>query len=332
MVNKSQEIAQKILTYLQRKRQKSGYLKTLQKRHRFYGSSRTKLKSWDKFIQDFFSLSFIPRKKISYLSRSEKRKRYGSKIVRIALVVFTTAVILGVVHRPVIHYVETLNLFRIKEIVIHGCNETSRNDIKKIAGVDYKTSMVAISKEEIRKKLLEHSWIKEVRVEKVWPNQLEIAIKEHTASALLVKESGAESEIVFINKYGDVIAPIKPGDDLDYPAITGINNIDEGDKDQLYGDAVDFLRLIARNNPNLPAQSVSEINLDAKEGIIVRLVDFPFPIYFGRGEVDKKYRQLKEVLAVLYKDKKDTVDIDKVSYIRMEYYNNKVLVAQASSG
>lgn len=332
MVNKSQEIAEKIIAFLQRKRQKKGYLNTLQKRHRFYGSSRTLRKPWDKFIQDFFSVSFMPRKRISYLSRFEKRKRYGSKIVRVACVAFTIMVILGVVHRPVIHYVETLNLFRIKEIVIFGCNETSRNDIKKIAGIDYKTSMVAVSRKDIREKLLDNNWIKDAQVKKVWPNQLEISIREHTASALLVRENGVESEIVYINNDGDVIAPIKPGDDLDYPVITGISNVDEEDKNQLYNDAVAFIQLIASNNPNLPAQSVSEINLDAKEGIIVRLVDSPFPIYFGRGEVEKKYRQLRDVLAVLYKDKKDTVDIDKVSYIRMEYYNNKVLVAQASSG
>lgn len=332
MVNKSQEILKKLLTFLQRKRQKNGYLKTLQKRHRFYGSSQSEKKPWERFIQDFFSMSFVPRKKISYLSRSEKRKRYGSKVVRSVAASLIVTVILGVVHRPVIHYVETLDLFQIKEIVIHGCNETNSNDIKKVADVDYKTSMVAISKKDLREKLLEHDWIKDAKVKKVWPNQLIITVQEHIASALLVKQNGTESEIVYIDKHGKIIAPVSPGDDLDYPAITGLSTVAEEDRDQLYDDAVDFLRLIAKNNPNLPAQSVSEINLDAGEGIIIRLVDFPFPIYFGRGEVAKKYRQLRDVLAVLYKDRKDTVDIDKVSYIRMEYYNNKVLVAQANSG
>lgn len=332
MVSRSHDIAKRILSFLQGKRAKKGYLKTQHKRHQFYGSSRQKAKIWERLLQDFFSLSFIPKRKISYLSRSEKRKRYGGKIVRVALVAFTTVVILGVVHRPVIHYVETLNLFRIKKIAIHGCHETSRIEIKGIAGIDYKTSMVAISERNIRERLLAHNWIRDAQVEKVWPNQLQISVYEHTAAALLVKENDTESEIVFVNSHGEIIAPIEPGDDLDLPVITGLSTVAEEDKDQLYGNAVQFLQLIARNNPNLPAQSVSEINLDAKEGIIIRLVDFPFPIYFGRGEVVKKYRQLREVLAVLYKDKKDTVDIDNVSYIRMEYYNNKVLVAQESSG
>lgn len=332
MVNSSQEMAKRILNFLDRKRTERGYLKADQKRHHFYGSSSKTALIRKRIIRALFSLSFVPQKKISYLSRTEKRKRYGGKILRAVLVIFTATAILGVVHKPVIHYVETLTLFQIKKIAIHGCHETRRTDIKDIAGIDYKTSMVTISAKDLRKRLLEHDWISDAHIEKVWPNHLIITVYEHTPAALLVKTSGPESGIFYVNSSGEVIAPIEPGDDLDFPVITGFDTVIDRERDRLYADAVKFLKLIARNNPNLPAQSVSEINFDAREGIIIRLVDFPFPIYFGSGEVEKKYRQLREVLAVLYKDKKDTVDIGNVSYIRMEYYNNKVLVAQESSG
>ena len=62
------------------------------------------------------------------------------------------------------------------------------------------------------------------------------------------------------------------------------------------------------------------------------LVDYPFPIYFGKGEVRTKYSRLKRVLEVLYKETEQGMTIADVAYIRMDYLENKVLVAHSGSG
>lgn len=258
--------------------------------------------------------------------------RYGRAVIRIFIVFLFVSVTLGIVHRPVIHYVQSLDLFFIKKIEIEGYAVTNPLQIKKIVGLDYTTSMFAVNSNELEEKLVDHAWIKSAHVKKVWPHDLHIKVQEHEAAALLAKGSADYEKLAYINNRGEEIAPVLPGDDLDFPVITIEKGFSGEKKDVLFNDAVYFLRLVAGNNPNLPAQSVSEIHLNSSEGIVIRLVDFPFPIYFGEGEVREKYRRLRKVLAVLYKKRRDNTDISQVSYIRMEYYNNKVLVAQSNSG
>jgi hypothetical protein len=308
------------------------YLRSLEKRHHTFGSSkRTKTPWYATLLMIKTKILPVARRK-SYLSRSEKRLRYGRIFFKFASVFLFVSVTLAVVHKPVIHYVEGLDLFFIKKIDIKGCGVTNPSQIKKIAGLNYTTSMFAVDPDLLADKLASHDWIRSAEVKKVWPQELQIQIHEHNAAALLVGGVAGYEKMVYINSRGENIAPVNPGDDLDFPVITIENGFVGEKKDELFNDAVYFLRLVAGNNPNLPAQSVSEIHLNPSEGIVIRLVDFPFPIYFGEGEVSKKYRQLREVLAVLYKKRNDKSDISQISYIRMEYYHNKVLVAQSNSG
>jgi cell division protein FtsQ len=311
---------------------RNGYLRSLEKRHLTFDSAKKAKTSWYSGVLMIKKKILPASRRKSYLSRSEKRLRYGRTFLRIATIFLLVSVTLGVVHRPVIHYVEGLDLFFLKKIDIRGYGVTSPSQIKKIAGLDYTTSMFAVDPDVVVGKLVSHDWIRSAKIKKIWPHDLQIQIQEHKAAALLVGDVAGYEKMVYINSRGERIAPVNPGDDLDFPVITIENGFTGEKKDELFNDAVYFLRLVAGNNPNLPAQSVSEIHLNSSEGIIIRLVDFPFPIYFGEGEVKKKYRQLREVLAVLYKKKKDKTDISQISYIRMEYYQNKVLVAQSNSG
>lgn len=332
MVKILASIIHKYQQVFSRRSKRNGYLRSLEKRHQTFGSSKKAKTQWDAAVLKVKKKIFSGSRRKSYLSRSEKRLRYGRIFFKFGSIFLFVSVTLGVVHKPVIHYAEGLDLFFIKKIDIKGCGVTSASQVKKIAGLDYTTSMFAVDSEQLADKLTGHDWIRSAEVKKVWPHELQIQIHEHNASAMMVEGVAGYEKMVYINSRGEKIAPVNPGDDLDFPVITIENGFVGDKKDELFNDAIYFLRLVAGNNPNLPAQSVSEIHLNSSEGIVIRLVDFPFPIYFGEGEVRKKYRQLREVLAILYKKRKSKTDISQISYIRMEYYHNKVLVAQSNSG
>lgn len=295
-----------------------------------YGSAkteRTRLKKFPAKLKRCFSFG---KKRRSYLSRQEKRKKYYGIAVKIGGILLCSAFTVGMVWTPVTRYAKTIEFFWIKNIAIQGCTKVNPADIRKIAGLDYMTSMFDVDNERLRAEFMEQPWVRDARIDKNWPDEISIRIEEYTAAALLVQGVPGEEKLVYINRNGKAIAPVAPGDNLDYPVVTGKNTIPEEEGELLYEDAVAFLHLIGQNNPNLPAQLVSEINFDPSEGLIVRLVNYPFPIFFGRGEVKKKYRQLRKVLAVLYKKRGNSVDINHVSFIRMEYYDDKVLVAQSN--
>lgn len=310
---------------------KSGYKLPPRSKVKNYGQRQTVWRSWLVLIKRRFS-SFSLSRKRSHLSRAEKRKIVRKKTVKVLLSIGVFLFVLVMLKKPVQNFVTSLQLFQIKDIVITGNRISRSSEIKSMAGFDYNTSILDISPEEVKALLMKHPWIKSAKVERRWPNGITILIREHNVEALLVKGSPREEKFYYINRAGVPIVVVQAGQEIDFPVITGFNGLQEEERGALLQDAITFLKLIRNNNPNLPAQSVSEIHMDKTRGMVVHLVEFPFPIYFGRGEVKNKYNKLLKILAVLYKKKKGNVDIGEVKYIRMDYLEKKVLVAKTRSG
>ena len=63
--------------------------------------------------------------------------------------------------------------------------------------------------------------------------------------------------------------------------------------------------------------------------MLLYLLERTFPIYMGAGgDISTKYNQLAKVLRNLYKTK----EFSKVSYIRLDYQKDTILVGKKESG
>ena len=224
-----------------------------------------------------------------------------------------------------------IKYFRIQEIEVSGCVKTNPVSLRRFADISYEMNMLTIDPEEIQDRLEEHPWIKAASVRRIWPDAITVKINEYRPQALVVQEGKGEFE--YLDRKGNIFAAVRPGQEMDFPVITGLDTFDtDTEKKELLGTAISFLKLAGRNNPNLPSQNVSEIHFSSQGELILYLVEYPFPIYFGKGEIRRKYYQLRKVLEVLYRKKKGNAIIDNVAYIRMDYQKNKVLVAQRQAG
>jgi hypothetical protein len=93
-------------------------------------------------------------------------------------------------------------------------------------------------------------------------------------------------------------------------------------------DVFELLKLANRNNPILPEQSISEIHIAKKGELILYLLDRPFPIYLGKeGKISTRYYRLVKVLKDLYKTK----EFSEVSYIRLDYQKDTILVGKLAA-
>lgn len=216
-------------------------------------------------------------------------------------------------------------------VVIDGCHVTTPAEIRELGEIRYHTNLFSINPIRLAAILDRHPWIKKAVIHRDWPNKLVIDISEHVPEALAVMGAPGQEQFYYVDAKGVPFISAKPGQDFDFPVITGMDRLKADRRREVLHDAMQFIELVKRNNPNLPAQSISEVHLDSTEGMIVYLVEYPFPIYFGVGEVRKKYKQLEDVLEVLYKQRKEGMLISQVEYIRMDYSENKVLVAQSRS-
>ncbi len=229
------------------------------------------------------------------------------------------------------HLLGDLQYFRIHDIEFSGCVVTSDRDLKKFSGISYEMNMLTIDAAAVKSRLQQHPWVEYANVRRIWPDRLEVSIQEHRPLALVAIDG--EKGFRYLSRKGENFAVVAPGQDIDFPVITGIDGITSGsEREKIISEILSFLKLARMNNPNLPAQNVSEIHCTPEGELVIFLVKHPFPIYFGKGDIKRKYYQLRKVLGILYRKKKGKVLIESVAYIRMDYQENKVLVAKSLAG
>lgn len=291
-------------------------------------------------------LSSASRKKSLREKWQAKKERHGQQIAGVAgpqketeQSYFKKAIVVGVVLvggyfitiGALSTFLGDLLYFRIHEIEFSGCAVTKQKILRKYANISYELNMLTLQPRVMEKRLEEHPWIEHASIRRIWPDSLVVSIKEYRPRALVVQ--GDEDGFLYLDRKGVLFAAVKVGQDLDFPVITGLDVFKtEDEKKELLASANMFLRLAGENNPNLPAQNISEIHFTTEGELILYLVERPFPIYFGKGAMRRKFSQLHRVLKVLYKKKKGKAIIENVAYIRMDYQEDKVLVARSHSG
>jgi cell division septal protein FtsQ len=215
---------------------------------------------------------------------------------------------------------ERSEFFQVTAIRIQGCQRVTKNQILELSGVDIHTNLLALDLDEIRARVESHEWVETAEVDRNWPNRLRITIRERVPVALVSLKEGLH----YLDRQGVVFAKVLPPEDLDYPVITGMSGeqLPAGVSGSSLDEALQFIRLAGRGSTVLPGQSISEIHLDAGGSLTLFLVDRPFPIFLGKGEVATKYHRLARVLNRLYKGN----EFAETAYIRMDYLPDKVLV------
>jgi cell division protein FtsQ len=216
--------------------------------------------------------------------------------------------------------------FQIAAIEIEGCQRTTKQEIRELSGLDVHSNLLAISSRRVKDVLAGHDWIERVELSREWPDRLNITVKERSPVALVSLSDGLH----YIDQTATVFAPADKTADLDYPVITGlagVNGLAEADSAVLQ-EALQLIKFASRgDNPNLPVQNISEISI-RENSLVLYLMDRPFPIRLGTGDIWGKYNRLVKVLYWLYKKK----EFDSVSYVYVDYSEDKVLVGMGRGG
>lgn len=232
--------------------------------------------------------------------------------------------------RQIMKSFTSLPFFQVSGITFSGNDSVSEEKLREASKIIlHQTSLIGLDCSRIEANLVAVPWVAKAVVKRNWPSTVEISVVESVPVALLASGKEGKKQLQYIDKKGVPFLRVWPGADIDFPVITGLTEIGEPViRQQAMTEVLIFLKAIGRNNPNLPAQSVSEIHLNQDGEMVVFLVENPFPIFFGKSNIKKKYRRLVQVLKSLYKKQ----DVSRVEYIQLDYLNDKVLVAQSESG
>ena len=221
------------------------------------------------------------------------------------------------------------DFFQITAVKIQGNRMTSKEQVSALSRVDIHTNLLAVNVNQVESLLESHPWIARAEVVRDWPNRLLIILQEKNPVALLNRETG----LFYLDSRGGIIAAVNPSQELDFPVITGLekfqfNSVTSENIPEPLQDVYALLKLANRNNPILPEQNISEIHLAENGELVLYLLDKPFPIYMGSdGKISTRYNSLVKVLKDLYK----TQEFSEVSYIRLDYKKDTILVGKLES-
>ncbi len=221
------------------------------------------------------------------------------------------------------------NFLQVEHLKITGNVVVSEKSIRQTAAiVEHKTGMLGIDLDKIKKDIESMPWIRMARVKRSWPATVLLEVEEEKAHALLLTEKEGKQQLQYMDDKGRLFLAARSGGKLDFPVITGLSDIaDRQLRDKALADVLVLLARMKKNNPYLPTHSLSEIHLTSQGEMILYLVEYPFPIFFGKGNVKQKYWRLVQIMKPLYKNHKGRKRIESVSYIQMEYMDDKVRVA-----
>ena len=230
--------------------------------------------------------------------------------------------------------VEGMDFFRVNKIEVSGCNAVSREKVVEASGITLRqSSLLTIDLDQCRERIAKLPWVAKAEVTRSWPARVVIAIEENAPVALVHSGSGEGAPLRLLDGGGKVFSEASLGGDIDFPVITGwLEVADQEVKDRAMREILAFLRKVRTNDPHLPAHSLSEVHITPSGEMVLYLVEYPFPIFFGNGNSEKKYSRLIQVLRALYKKPNGKELLSQIAYIQMDYLNDKVLVVERAAG
>jgi len=272
---------------------------------------------------------FRPRKGVA---APQVRRRKGG-LLRPVLLLVLLVLAAGLAGRLGFRVLTRSDIFRLTEVTVTGNTTVDESRLLSLAGLRPGINLLTLDRRAALAGITGLRWIRKAELHVQWPSRVLIQVQEYQPLALVALQEEEREGLYYVARDGTLFAPVQPGQDVDFPVLTGdlvgMGLEEDGiAADSLAGQALYLLRLAGRSNAILPAQAISEIHLDPARGLIVYLVDRPFPIYLGRERIRIRYWRLVRILERLYRKKK----IEQIREIRMDYAENRALVAMLPSG
>jgi len=128
------------------------------------------------------------RRKLAKVKRQEPRNWTGlwSHVVQALPVVLVAVLVAGATLGGYRLYLEVLSspYLGLKQVVVNGNERISDEEIEMVASLAPKTNLLQIDVAAVEARIAEHPWIQRVKVEREFPNRIEISVVEHKAAAI----------------------------------------------------------------------------------------------------------------------------------------------------
>jgi len=189
-----------------------------------------------------------------------------------------------------VHLITSHPYFALTSIEIEGNRRLERREVLQWAGVSEGRSAWGATPGVVRARLLNHPWIRQVQVQREFPNRLMIAVQERRPVAIVLADGPR-----FVDRYGRVLGPLRDDDSRDFPIISGLDGTEVADFSSIgMHRALQLLRWCERLHS---LDTVSEIHVDRARGVTVFPRRTAVAVVLGWGRWREKLQRSARVFA-----------------------------------
>jgi len=195
-------------------------------------------------------------------------------------------------------FLSTADYFSISKVLIEGNEKISREALIKTAGLDKNRNIFTFDLANAGKKLEAMPRIKEVKLERKFPDVLKIVVLERAPVAMINL-----GKLYYLDGEGYIFAEADNQSGWDYPIISGIKkeSLLEGEKEsfELIEKGLNFLVMLKERSGTISSKNLSELILEANGGLTVYAVGVGIPVHLGVGGFESRLERAEKVLADL---------------------------------
>jgi cell division septal protein FtsQ len=217
-------------------------------------------------------------------------------------------------------FVSSSPIFRLKNIVVAGVDDSLKGELIKISGITESESLFSIDSAGIKSKIESHPWIRSVFLRREFPHTLHIRAENEAPVALALLDI-----LYFVNSRGETFKKVERDDSVDFPVITGLSpgGVDNGEH---LKRVVAFLNLLSSGETPLSIDELSEVSVNQRGALTIYVRTFPFKVCLGRENYTRKLDSLQNVIKHL----RSTRRLDQVRSIDLNY-GDRAIVAFGDS-
>ncbi len=218
------------------------------------------------------------------------------RTLRVGVMVFSVALLL-VGGFFVTQLLVASDLFRVDQVSVQGNDRLTGQRVEALSDIQVGINTFRLDLELIGRKIEENPWIRQADVQRIFPRQVTIRVKERKPVAIINL-----GYLYYLDEQGEVFKVLEADDSLDYPIITGF------DYDKAQGHDSEYarkLRQIVELLTDLDQRElfcldqVSEIHHGANGGFSLFTLEGGVEVKLGSTEIGKKLDRLERIYTQL---------------------------------
>ena len=189
------------------------------------------------------------------------------------------------------------DMFRIEHIAVNGGRYLSQEQVVELSDIRQGLNTFDLDLGLIGRKIEENPWVREARVERVFPREVMISIVERQPVAIINL-----GYLYYLDRHAEVFKVLDAADKLDFPIITGFDyqKVEQRDP-QISEELKQIVVLMAdlEQRQLFSLDQVSEIHRNPSGSLALFTLASGVKVRLGREDFSKKIDRLERIYAQL---------------------------------